>query len=223
MACVYCMTIRRPGDECPTSRHPGGTTAAVYVYNEARVIMANLLSRLQDPVPWSPAQRAVLRELSLKWHPDRCDRFGHSAAIATEVMQLLNQFKEDAEAEAAASAAEPPRTQASSRSGESSMPFCPDCPCRHHGSLPHKPRNKVRAREPKYWFFKAAEDSCLPCVKWCIQHCHMYHLEESDNNQFTALDWAKWAKPSANRMVVINYLEGLRSQTGTQLGEDVVN
>ena len=75
----------------------------------------------------------------------------------------------------------------------------------------HCPRALGRRCDLKYWFFRAAEDGCLPCVQHCIEVLHVPPYEVSDNQNYTALAWSVWTLQKDPGHVgarnVMNYLQ----------------
>jgi hypothetical protein len=58
----------------------------------------------------------------------------------------------------------------------------------------HKPKSKCRRDDPKYWFFKAVTDGCQDCVAFCVDRHGIDKNVVSDNNKFTAQDFARYNK-----------------------------
>ena len=58
----------------------------------------------------------------------------------------------------------------------------------------HKPKSKCRRDDPKYWFFKAVAEGCQDCVAFCVDSHGIDKNVVSDNNKFTAQDFARYNK-----------------------------
>ena len=62
------------------------------------------------------------------------------------------------------------------------------CP---HG-LDHQPRLWRKRNSFKEWFYEAAKQGCLSCIRHCVEVLHVDTGVKSDNAGFTALDWSRW-------------------------------
>ena len=55
----------------------------------------------------------------------------------------------------------------------------------------HRPTNPVRRTDPKYWFFKAAQQGCKECVEFCVRSHHINKHVLSNSGTWNASDFAK--------------------------------
>ena len=69
----------------------------------------------------------------------------------------------------------------------------------------HKPSNKRRARDPKYWMYNAAKQGCQACVAYCVRHHGIPKNVESDTNGYTAEDFARYYQQTD----MVNFLQWL--------------
>ena len=58
----------------------------------------------------------------------------------------------------------------------------------------HKPKTKSRQDDVKYWFFNAVNHSCQDCVAFCVNKHGIDIDVVSDNNEYTAQDYASYNK-----------------------------
>ena len=72
------------------------------------------------------------------------------------------------------------------------VPFEIDFEGGRHLCKKHKPKSKSRRHDPKYWFFNAVTDGCQRCVACCVYRHNIDKDVVSDNNQFTAQDFARY-------------------------------
>jgi hypothetical protein len=72
------------------------------------------------------------------------------------------------------------------------VPFEIDFEGGRHLCKKHKPKSKSRRHDPKYWFFNAVTDGCQRCVACCVYRHNIDKDVVSDNNQFTAQDYARY-------------------------------
>ena len=56
----------------------------------------------------------------------------------------------------------------------------------------HKPKTKSRQDDLKYWFFGAVNHSCQRCVAFCVNKHGIDINVVSDNNAYTAQDFASY-------------------------------
>ena len=72
----------------------------------------------------------------------------------------------------------------------------------------HRPRAWSRRKQLKEWFFTAAFQGCLPCVRYCIHAMNMHPDIPSDRAQYTVLDWSDWGYQCgfSGAMAVSDYL-----------------
>ena len=57
----------------------------------------------------------------------------------------------------------------------------------------HQPVQWRKRRQFKEWFFHAAKQGCLPCVRHCIEVLCIDPDVQSDHERHTALAWSEWA------------------------------
>ena len=69
----------------------------------------------------------------------------------------------------------------------------------------HKPSNKRRARDPKYWMYNAAKQGCQGYVAYCVRHHGIPKNVASDTNGYTAEDFARYFQQTD----VVNFLQWL--------------
>lgn len=71
----------------------------------------------------------------------------------------------------------------------------------------------------KEWFFNAAWQGCLPCVKHCIEVHGVDVASEGDNMKYTVMDWAQWAvaRETEGAVAVVDYLSAKQAPNRTAI------
>ena len=67
-------------------------------------------------------------------------------------------------------------------------------------------RRKKNGTGPEYDLFAAASEGCLMCVRYYVEVEGVAHNTESQNNKYTALDFAEWSQEDADTRAVQEYL-----------------
>ena len=65
-----------------------------------------------------------------------------------------------------------------------------------NGCIPgeaHRPSRR-RCSQPKYWLYQAVSEGCLPCVQRLLREDGIDARSTSENQGYTALDFAAWAQ-----------------------------